>query len=148
VFVFSEAETKPRFTGRYLLPDGDHTLDYSVVPIVPPGWLPSQPIPAWAGCESTTDLRCTGDRAVPHRAAVAVPASQRDRYSYAVDAAEQEHKLASRIGAPILRWTATPEALARARGESLWWFAAVLGAAWAAAVVGLAARRRRVAPGS
>lgn len=85
------------------------TEQVRVAPIVPPGWTPADPVPAWAGFR-TSDSWIGGSTEADGLAAWAVAANAgfvvaHDRfYDAAIANAEERHHLRAVASAPILWW--------------------------------------------
>jgi hypothetical protein len=127
LFRFTNARVATEFTGvRGVRRAGGRghpprTEWYYVAPVVPEGWGPGRPVPAWAGAPVNQFYASFDDWSKPHGAGVRLASYELRYYGEAARDAEQKYGLVSADGAPFIRWAPEPEAaLARARLFVLW----------------------------
>lgn len=88
---------------------------FAVAPVVGAGWKRDQPVRAWAACPAFSGTctshavlaSCRGRWEADHRAGVVLRTAGTRR---AVKVAERVHGLRSAAAAPVLQWSADPEA--------------------------------------
>ena len=133
--------------GKY----GEVLYSQSVAPIVPDGWTPSDPVPAWAASKPHALRESEADWQQPYRAgARLVTGTLESGPTDAIDVAVRKHHLRSADGAPVLRWTADPEAMIADDTRTTWIIVAIGVALWTGATAWSAISRsaRRERPGA
>lgn len=100
-YTFRDAATRPELSGSESQRGrrGGPGRAYRVMPLVPPGWTPADPVPAWAAC-STPD--CPPKTPSP-RFGARVARMDVDAFEKAARAAAATHGLRVAPGAPLLQ---------------------------------------------
>lgn len=101
---------------------------YHVAPLVPDGWTPTQPVPAWA--VSGLDTEYSRVWREPRRGGVVDHGSSREFHAKARDQAERAYGLASASNAPLIRWVSDPEGDLRSDLVLVAWIVGIAIASW------------------
>lgn len=109
----------------------------TVAPIVPPGWTPEQPVPAWA---VTRSHGAPPERWIGARVGLRADPGDEESFREAIASAEWRHGLRTAPGAPMLE-AFTPELISRYRWA--FWIVLLVGAALWSGYCAYAALRGR-----
>jgi hypothetical protein len=110
VLIFTDARVATEFTHAWISPPAGRgpEVHHATAPLVPPGWQPGMPVPAWRVCSGGDADWCRKALAYPVRAAQRLGAADAARYQPEVAAAARRFGLASAAGAPLLHLTTPP----------------------------------------
>lgn len=100
VLRFRDGTLRPELGGSHERASGNvrsaGRRRFVVIPVVPAGWTPTAPVPAWATAGAQAPAAGSGG--------VAVLAEDREDYQKAIADAEHRHGLRSAPAAPVLEW--------------------------------------------
>lgn len=125
-FALADATTRPDLAGTHHARGKKGGAYHAVAPLVPPGWTPSSPVPAWAVCPDTSCQILTREP----RFAVRPVSFVRDSYERASAVAAARFKLQVAPGAPVLEVGASAGDVIAARTRVVRSMISALGAAW------------------
>ncbi|RYE85866.1 MAG: hypothetical protein EOO75_16460 [Myxococcales bacterium] len=133
MFTLREAETRPGLVGTHSVRGSKGgTSVIRVMPLVPAGWTPDAPVPAWALCPDRVPCQAVVSRPGFATRPASFPGGSA---SLAVAKAVKEHHLRVVPDAPVLEVGATARDVLRARGFIPLAMTLVFGVPWLVAVV-------------